>query len=284
MLQIGPWSVDVVETGTLALDGGSMFGVVPKTLWQRLIPADEKNRIRLAARSLLIRGNNRVIVVDTGCGHKWNAKLAEIYGIEFSTGDLLPNLAKLGVAAGQVTDVINTHLHFDHAGGNTFRDDANGGAIKPTFPHARYLVQRDNWDNACSPNLRERQSYLSENWECLQDAGRLHMLDHAGDVFPGIEVERIDGHTLGQQTLRVHDGAKSLWFPSDNIPTFAHVPVAWVMGYDIQALQSMKEKESFLERAAAEKWIVVYQHGVAKPATLIEKTDKGFQAGAEVKI
>ncbi|MGH7144429.1 MAG: MBL fold metallo-hydrolase [Planctomycetota bacterium] len=281
MLQLGPWQIDLVETGTLALDGGAMFGVVPKTLWQRLIPADDRNRIRLAARSLLIRGNSRIIVVDTGCGHKWNPKLQEIYGIEFESGDLLPNLAKLGVEAKQVSDVINTHFHFDHAGGNTFRD---GAELRPTFPNARYHVQRENWDNACMPNARERASYLSENWEVLQDTGKLHMLDFAGDVFPGIEVERIDGHTHGQQTVRIHVGERSLWFPSDNIPTFAHVPIPWVMGYDMHALQSMREKEAFLERAAAEQWIVVYQHGVAKPATLIEKTDKGFQAGAEVAV
>lgn len=281
MIEIGSWSVDLVETGTLALDGGSMFGVVPKTLWSRLIPADERNRIRLASRSLLIRGNDRVIVVDTGCGHKWSPKMAEIYGIEFESGDLAPNLAKLGVKPEQVTDVINTHLHFDHAGGNTYLD---GQEIRPTFKNARYHVRRENWDNASMPNLRERASYLKENWAVLEDLRRFHMLDNAGDLFPGIEVAPIDGHTVGQQTVRVHDGDRSLWFPSDNIPTFAHVPVPWVMGYDINALQSMREKESFLERAAAEKWIVVYQHGVDKPATYIEKTDKGFQAGAEVKI
>lgn len=255
-LILGDWTVRTVEAGHLWLDGGSMFGSVPKPLWSRTNPPDERNRIRLAMRCLLVQGHGRTVLVDVGLGEKFPDKLRDIYRVE-SEPSLLASLAAAGVAPGDVTDVVLTHLHFDHAGGSTVNTPEG---LRPTFPTARWWVQRRNWDNAHAPNPRERASYMPENYDALADGGRLELLDGATTLWPGFEVVPVNGHTRGQQVVRISGGGKALWYVADLIPTAAHVRIPFVMGYDVAAIETMEEKRAVLTRAVSEQAWVVLEH------------------------
>src|SRR5690242_10825631 len=213
-LTIGPWSIHALETGTFRLDGGSMFGSVPKPLWNRTNPADDRNRIRLALRCLLIEGQGRKILVDDGIGEKFPAKLSDIYAVDHSEHTLERALAGVNLGVEDITDVVLTHLHFDHAGGSTRFD---GERLVPRLPRAIYHVQRRNLDNARQPNLRERASYLAENFEPLERAGVLRVGDGAAEPWPGIRLLRADGHTRGQQLERIAGAEGTLYFVADLI-------------------------------------------------------------------
>jgi glyoxylase-like metal-dependent hydrolase (beta-lactamase superfamily II) len=254
---LGGWQVHALETGYLWLDGGSMFGSVPKPLWSREHPADERNRIRLAMRCLLVVGGGRRILVDDGLGEKFSPKLRDIYRVEQDEHNLEKSLAALGLETRDVTDVVLTHLHFDHAGGSTRSDD---GRLVPRLPAARYYVQRRNLDNARKPNLRERASYLAENFEPLAEAGVLESWDGPSEPWPGFQVFTADGHTRGQQLVRLHGPEGALYFVADLIPTASHVRIPFVMGYDMAAIETMAEKRALLERAAAENAWICLEH------------------------
>ena len=256
-LVLGDWRVSTLESGFLWLDGGSMFGSVPKPLWSRTNPPDERNRIRLAMRCLLLEGHGRRVLVDVGAGHKMSPKLTEIYRLEHDPTTLERALAARGLAPADVTDVILTHLHFDHAGGSTRLD---GDRVVPTFPKARYHVQGRNLENARRPNLRERASYMAENFEPLAAAGQLVTRDGAGSPWPGIELIPAHGHTRGQQLVRVAGPEGALYYVADLIPTAAHVRIPFVMGYDMAAIETMTEKRLLLERAAAEGAWILLEH------------------------
>jgi len=256
VLELGAWTAHTVDAGHLWLDGGSMFGSVPKPLWNRTNPADERNRIRLAMRCWLLRGHGRTVLVDDGLGDKFTDKLRDIYRVE-AEPSLEHSLAALGVKPGDVTDVVLTHLHFDHAGGST-RRGANG--LEPTFPNARWYVQRRNWENAHAPNLRERASYMPENYDALEAAGVLTQWDGPLEPWPGFEVIPADGHTRGLQMVRVSGGGQAAYYVSDLIPTAAHVRIPFVMGYDVAAIETMAEKHALLTRAAGERAWVVLEH------------------------
>jgi glyoxylase-like metal-dependent hydrolase (beta-lactamase superfamily II) len=259
-LKLGPWTLRPLETGSLRLDGGSMFGSVPKPLWSRLHPADERNRIRLAMRCLLIEGEGRRILVDDGVGDKLDAKLLDIYAVERGEHSLERSLEALGLTVADVTDVVLTHLHFDHAGGSTRRD---GERLVPRFPRARYHVQRRNWENALRPNPRERASYMRENFLPLMEAGVVTLVDGARSEWPGIEIVTAEGHTRGQQLVRVSGPEGALYFVADLIPTAAHVRIPYVMGYDVAAIETMDEKRRLLERATAERAWILLEHDPA---------------------
>jgi len=254
---IGGWSVRTLETGLFRLDGGAMFGTVPKVMWSRLSEPDERNRIRLALRCLLLEGHGRRVLVDVGIGGKFPPKLQDIYGIEADASALEGALAGAGLKPADITDVLITHFHFDHAGGSTRRE---GGRLVPVLPNARYHVQEQNLVNAREPNPRERASYLPENIEPLHEAGVLHAWEGSGSPWPGLEVLTFDGHTRGQQGIRLSGPEGVLYYVADLIPTAAHVRVPYVMGYDVSALQSMQEKRALLERAAAERAWIVLEH------------------------
>jgi glyoxylase-like metal-dependent hydrolase (beta-lactamase superfamily II) len=256
-LTLGSWRVTTVESGMLSLDGGSMFGSVPKTLWSRLQPADDRNRIRLAMRCLLIEGEGRRILVDDGIGTKLPEKLADIYGVDHSVHTLEKSLAALGLGVEDVTDVVLTHLHFDHAGGSTRNAE---GVLLPRLPNAMYYVQKKNWDNAHRPNPREKASYLPENYDPLEQAGVLRLWDGPQQPWPGIELFTADGHTRGQQLVRVSGGGQTLYFVADLIPTASHVRIPFVMGYDVAAIETMAEKRALLERAVAERAWIALEH------------------------
>ncbi len=254
-LTIGPWRVSTLETGYLWLDGGSMFGSVPKPLWSRLQPPDERNRIRLAMRCLLLEGEGRRILVDDGIGDKFPPKLMDIYRVEHDEHTLERSLAARGLKVEDVTDVVLTHLHFDHAGGSTRLD---GERPVPRLPKARYYVQRRNLENARHPNPRERASYLPENFEPLVEHGALELWNGPQRPWPGVEIFTAEGHTRGQQLVRVAGVGGVVYFVADLIPTSSHVRVPFVMGYDVAAIETMEEKRALLARAAEEKaWIAI---------------------------
>jgi len=255
-LALGDWTAHTVDAGFLWLDGGSMFGSVPKPLWSRTNPADERNRIRLAMRCLLLRGHGRTVLVDDGLGDKFSDKLRDIYRVE-PEPSLERSLAALGLEPGDVTDVVLTHLHFDHAGGST-RKTAQG--LRPTFPNARWYVQRRNWDNAHAPNPRERASYMPENYDALMEAGVLTLWEGPQRPWPGVETIMVNGHTRGQQLVRVAGGGQAAYFVSDLIPTAAHARIPFVMGYDVAAIETMEEKRALLTRAVAENAWIVLEH------------------------
>jgi glyoxylase-like metal-dependent hydrolase (beta-lactamase superfamily II) len=255
-LTLSGWRASALETGYLWLDGGSMFGSVPKPLWSKLQPPDERNRIRLAMRCLLLEGHDRRVLVDVGVGDKFSPKLLDIYRVERET-TLEKALAARGLASTDITDVILTHLHFDHAAGATRRE---GDRLVPTLPRATYHLQARNLANARHPNLRERASYMAENFEPLAEAGVLKIWDGAASPAPGIELIPAHGHTRGQQLVRVGGPDGALYFVADLIPTANHVRIPFVMGYDMAVIETMEEKRALLERAAREGAWVFLEH------------------------
>ncbi len=256
-LTLGDWTLTPLETGYLWLDGGSMFGSVPKTMWQETNPPDEQNRICLAMRCLLVEGHGRRILIDDGIGDKFSAKLTEIYRVEQDDCRLESALERYDLTVQDITDVVLTHLHFDHAGGSTRRD---GDRLVPRLPKARYAVQRRNWENALAPNPRERASYLPENFVPLMEAGVLDLWDGPHTPWPGFDLMLADGHTRGQQLPRISGPDGVAYFVADVIPTAAHVRIPFVMGYDMAAIETMTEKRALLTRAVEEGAWICLEH------------------------
>lgn len=245
-MQIGRYRVSFHNHGTFRLDGGAMFGAVPKALWERVAPADDANRIVMATRSLIIEDGKRKMLVDTGCGDKWNPKTRGIFGIPDGPYEPVEG----------VTDVLLTHLHFDHAGGLSRLEN---GAPVPNYPHAMHHVPRENLANAQNPHPRERASYLAEIIGVLSQVD-LRLTDDGQAIWPGLTVHRSDGHTRGLMWLTLSDGGETLAFPSDLIPTSHHLPLPYAMGYDMCAETVIEEKRQFLEQAVTGNWLVVFEH------------------------
>lgn len=261
-MKIGEYVLSVYDHGRFMLDGGAMFGSVPKTLWSKLIEPDNQNRIPMATRSLLVDGPHGRLIVDLGCGDKYDEKARSIYGID--------NGAYLPVPG--VSDVVVTHLHFDHVGGvSSFELD---GSLKLNYPDATHWVSSSNLANARQPNLRERASYLSENISVLSEV-RLKETSPGEQVWPGIELLVADGHTTGLQWVKVTDGQTTVVFPSDLCPTSCHLPVVYAMGYDICAEVAMREKAAFLQQTIEDDWIVVFQHDPVVTAGKVKLNEKG---------
>lgn len=275
MPQIGPYSLYAIETGRFGLDGGAMFGVVPKPLWERRIPPDARNRIPLHMRCLLLEGDGRLILIDNGLGDKYDAKFKDIYAVDHGVGDLHRSLQQAGFHADEVTDVILTHLHFDHCGGSTTR---RGDGLALTFPNARYHVQRDHWTWARYPNVREAASFFDENLEPLAASGQLNLIDGERSLFPGVELLTFYGHTHAQQLVKVSGKEGTLVFVADLLPTTAHVRIPWVMGYDVRPLLTLEEKPIFLEQALAEAWQLFFEHDAEVPVASLQRTDRGIEA------
>jgi glyoxylase-like metal-dependent hydrolase (beta-lactamase superfamily II) len=271
-MKVGPYSISLIETGDFRLDGGAMFGVVPKPLWSRLCPADDANRIFMTMRVLLIENSERKILVDCGAGEKDGLKFRELYALDNSQKSLVNSLRASGITPDQITDVILTHLHFDHAGGATRLD---GKEVVPTFPKAQYYVQRKQYDHALSRSERDRASYIDQNYEPLRAAGQLNFTDGDTEILPGIELLTMSGHTPFLQTVRVTDGTHVVWFPADLIPMSAHIPLPYIMGYDLFPVTTLAEKKKILPRVADEKWTVVFEHDPQVPASRLSLDDKG---------
>lgn len=271
--RLGPYTLHAIETGTLALDGGAMFGIVPRTLWERRIAPDDRNRIPLHMRCLLAVGDDRVVLVDDGLGHKYDARFADLFAVDHSRHTLARSLAQAGVGAEDVTDVILTHLHFDHCGGSTYRD---GDALKLTFPNARHHVQRAHWAWAETSNVRERASFLDENMAPLKEAGVLVEHDGPGEILPGIDVRLVNGHTEAQQVVLFRGDETALAFVADLLPTVHHLAPAWNMGYDIRPMETIAEKEAFLDEAEAKGWHLMFEHDPDVELASLVRTDRGI--------
>jgi glyoxylase-like metal-dependent hydrolase (beta-lactamase superfamily II) len=263
--RVGAVTIHALEAGLQRLDGGAMFGVVPKPLWERRIPADDRNRIPLALRCLLIEAPDALVLVDTGVGNKEDDRFHEIYGIE-NRGEptrLEDAIAAAGHRVEDINIVISTHLHFDHAGGNTLRDP--DGHVRPAFPGARYVVQRGELEFASMPNERVRASYMAANYEPIASAGLWDLVDGEVEIVPGVRVMRTPGHTPYHQSVLVRSEGQAACFLSDLIPTAAHLPLPWIMGYDLEPLITLESKRILLERAAREDWLLVFEHDPSIP-------------------
>ena len=275
MTRIGPYQLHTIETGTFALDGGAMFGVVPRPLWEKRIPPDDRNRIPLAMRCLLVESSDRLILIDNGVGHKYSEKFAELYAVDHTASALALSLAAAGFGIDEVTDVVLTHLHFDHAGGSTAR---NGERLEVVFANAQHHVQRSQWATAVAPNPRESPSFLDENLNPLGESGLLVMHDGEKSIFPGITVKPYFGHTDAMQVVQIADATRTLAFVADLLPTSHHFGAAWTMAYDIRPLESISEKEGFLARAAKHGWSVFFEHDPVVIIADVEQTERGFRA------
>jgi glyoxylase-like metal-dependent hydrolase (beta-lactamase superfamily II) len=261
---LGDFRIHALEAGLQRLDGGAMFGIVPKPLWERRIPADERNRIPLALRCLLVETRDELVLIETGLGNKEDARFIEIYGVENAgPGPDAPDrlheaIRAAGFSAADVSIVVNTHLHFDHAGGNTFR--GRDGEVRIAFPRARYFVQRGEWEYAHSTNERTRASYLPANYEPVREVGLLHLLEGGQEVVPGISTFLTPGHCPFHQSVLVRSAGQTACFLGDVIPTMAHLPLPWIMGYDVEPLRTLESKRALLERATREQWLLVSTH------------------------
>jgi glyoxylase-like metal-dependent hydrolase (beta-lactamase superfamily II) len=262
--------VEIFSDGTFKLDGGSMFGVVPKVLWEKAKPADALNRIEMDMNCLLIRDADHVVVVETGAGTKLTDKQRRIFGIERPPA-LLGALAARGVKPEDVTMVVNTHLHFDHSGGNTRRD---GDAIVATFPRASYVFQRVEWIDAVNANERTRGSYYPDDFAPLEATGKLELIDEAVEILPGLRLDRVQGHTRGTQTVRLTDGKRTLFFSSDFMPDRHHLPLPWIPAFDLFPLDTLEAKRTILRRAADESWIVGFTHDLPRFGTVTSEDGK----------
>lgn len=253
----GTFTLTPVLDGWFRLDGGAMFGVVPKPLWERVAPPDARNRIRLAMRAWLVQGRGRTILVDAGAGGKLDAKAADIYGFD-GVPALTASLAAAGVAPGDVDLVVASHLHFDHAGGFTVREP--DGRVHPAFPNARYSVRRGEWDDARQPHERNRASYLAENYVPLLEAGVLDLVDGDEEVAPGLRVRRTGGHTRHHQIVEIDGGEGVAVFVADLLPTAAHLPLPYIMGYDLYPMDTLEFKRTFLREAVERDYLILFEH------------------------
>ena len=282
-LNIGGYEVIPLPTGLFGLDGGAMFGTVPKALWEKTNPADEHNRIEMEARALLLKSKDRKVLIDTGnggdfiakYGDKMGAKFAELYGLDTSGPSLKKSLNSHGLTFADITDVILTHLHFDHAGGATSEID---GKIKPTFPNAKYYVQTENLKTAQHPNVREKASYLAPNFEPLLQAGKLTLVDGSTkNLLPNISVWVSNGHTTGQQVVIVEDDTQKLIYCGDVIATSTHVRSAWVMGYDLHPLTVIEEKSQLLKSSLDKQTYFFFEHDPYCDVATVEPDKSEFK-------
>ena len=262
-----------IETGNFKLDGGAMFGVVPKPLWERTNPADENNRIDMAARSLLIEDGERLILVDTGLGNKQSDKLFSHYAL-WGEHSLARSLNTLGFHNDDITDVVFTHLHFDHCGGAIVRNKK--GFYEPAFKNARFWSHKDHWQWATTPNVREKASFLPENILPIEESGQLNLLDDSKTPL-GFDVLLMDGHTEKQMLPKIEYKGKTIIFAADLIPTSGHLPVPYVMGYDTRPLLSLKEKERFLAEAVEKDYFLFLEHDAHNEVISLKRTEKGVR-------
>ncbi len=280
-MRFGRFTLRTVETGTFRLDGGTMFGVVPRILWERTNPADENNRIEMAMRVLYIEGFDCRVVVDAGAGTKLNDKMLRNYAID--TAGLGPALKKAGIDPDSVTDAVVTHLHFDHAGGFTYRDPQ--GAVKLTLPHAIHYIQRLQWEAARNPNERDRASFFPENFLAIEEEDKLQLVDGEEEIVDGVTVIPTEGHTPGHQVVLVDGEDEKLLYCGDLIPLASHVNLPYIMSFDHLPLETLEEKRRILGLAADEGWILFFEHDPVIAACRVGRAEGGrFEITEEIDM
>jgi glyoxylase-like metal-dependent hydrolase (beta-lactamase superfamily II) len=268
-MRFGDLELISLSDGFFRLDGGAMFGIVPKPLWEKRAPADARNRITLGLRPLVVRGA-RTMMIDGGIGDKMDAKSADIYGLDRSSS-LGRSLHEAGIGAADIEIVLATHLHFDHAGGFTSRDGS--GDIRPSFPRAQYVVRRGEWEDATHPHERNRASYLSENFAPLMQAGVLQLVGDDATIMPGVRVRRSGGHTMHHQVVMIESGGRTAVFAADMIPTTAHIANAWLMGYDLYPMDTLAFKKAFIAEAIEREYLIFFEHDPQIAAGYIRERD-----------
>lgn len=260
-----------------------MFGVVPKPLWEKRIPADDRNRIQLGMRCLVLEHASGLLLIDTGAGNKEDQKFKDIYGIENEGADgrtrLEDGLREIGATPDDVSIVINTHLHFDHAGGNTFRDER--GEVKVSFPRARYVVKRGEYDYATHTNERTSASYFERNFAPVVKAHKFEFVIREKEIVKGVRVIPTPGHTPFHQSVLIESGGERAFFLADMLPTHAHLPLPWIMGYDVEPLVTLETKRRILRQAEDENWLLIFEHDATVPWGHVEHDGKGYRLKAE---
>jgi glyoxylase-like metal-dependent hydrolase (beta-lactamase superfamily II) len=260
-LKLGNLEFHVLLDGHVYLDGGAMFGVIPKVMWEKKIPADARNRIQLAMNCLLIHAGGKNILVETGAGGKMSPKLRDIYGLD---GPVLNDrLRDHGLDRTEIDIVINTHLHFDHCGGNT---RVEKDKVVASYPNAKYVVQRGEFEHAKNPNERDCASYFAENYVPIEAAGKLALLEADRAIAPGVELIRVPGHTANMQCVKLTGGGKTAFFFADLVPTAAHLPLPWIMGYDLYPMTTLENKKKWIPEVIEEGWIALFGHDAKTPA------------------
>jgi len=277
-MDVGSFQLDVVRDGEFWLDGGAMFGVVPRVVWEKLSPPDDANRIRLQTNCLLIRGGGKTVLVDTGVGAKEDDRFYEMFRVDRGT-DLTESLAAVGVEAGEVDFVVNSHLHWDHAGGNTRRD--SGGELVPTFPNAKYVTQEGEWREAVEATERTKASYRPDNFLPLEAAGCLRFVDGSEEIVPGVSVFPLPGHNRFMQAVKVESEGSAAVYLADLVPTRHHLRLPYIMGYDLFPATTLESKRRILPMAAAGGWLIAFDHDPELPLATLTRDAKGnFQAVA----
>ncbi|RMH03485.1 MAG: MBL fold metallo-hydrolase [Nitrospirae bacterium] len=272
-MKLGAFELYPVSDGRFRLDGGAMFGIVPKVLWEPCCPADERNRIQLALNCLLIRAYDKLILVDTGLGDQWQPKYQDIFAIDRPTA-LLHSLQELQVYPDEIDLVINTHLHFDHAGGNTSKEE-HRGTIVPTFPKAKYVVQRGEFDEATHPNERTKASYRAETFTPIAETGQWEFLDGDTEILPGISVLVTGGHTTYHQIIKIESEGQIALYLGDLVPTVSHLPLPYIMGYDLFPLQTLEAKRRLLTQACENKWLLFFEHDPHIQCGFVDRNNQG---------
>ena len=268
-MRLGDFEIHALSDGTFALDGGQMFGVVPKPLWEKKIPADDRNRITLGLNCLLVQSGRENVLIETGIGDKFDSKFADIYAVDHSRS-LPKDLVERGLTPDRIDVVINSHPHFDHCGWNTRR---NGGRLVTTFPRARYYAQRGEWEHALAPNERDRASYIAEFIRAGQP--QTQFLDGDQQVIPGIRVQVLPGHNRNMQAVWIESAGERACFISDLVPTSAHLPYPWIMALDLYPMETLANKRKLLPELVMNKVLVIFPHDAGMPwARLVERGGK----------
>ena len=280
LTNIGKWKVSFLETGDFRLDGGAMMGSVPKVLWERTNPTDQYNRIQMVLRCLLLDDGVNRVLVDTGLGSKVNQKFKSFFNIVQSENPLKRALKKIDLLPEDITHVIFSHLHFDHAGGATELN--NEGQVVPAFPCAEYFITESQWEQANNPNVRDKASFLQEDFLPLQEAGLLQLIPENSTIVNGISTYCVHGHTCGQQLVKLKDGEDCLIYCGDLIPLKSHLQIPWIMGYDLNALLTLEEKTKFLAQASDENWWLVFDHDPESSAVKNKRGKKYYDVVEEI--
>ena len=280
-MKIAGYKLYPILTSQFRLDGGAMFGIIPKTLWERKMASDELNRIQMVTRSLLLVSNDKRILIDTGNGDKWQEKFKKIYEIDTKSVSLVSSLAEVGFTAEDITDVICTHLHFDHIGGNTKIEDGN---IIPAFPNAKYWMSQVNWNVANSPSEKDQGSFMRDDWVVLAENDMINFVSDTSQFLQNIVLIISNGHTPGMMLPVISDNSNTLVYGADLIPTSAHITLPWVMAYDVQPTMTIEEKKQLYIDAVDQNWILFFEHDPDIVACTIQHDGKNYKKNNIVKI